>query len=323
MLMNFGIPSLLGMVLSTFLYFFWIRKDFHSMKEAYENYMFKKYIQKEFISQRELESSFDILSRLVSTNTKFFSEMDNYSEILKNRIKDIAKGKLWEFDDQSKTVEEAIDEKFDAIKLREYQRMIPGLLSKSEKPAYHDPNWDHRDDRVPAWIVLVHILFLIWTIVNAHHTVLVLGGFLFFLGFFQATIFYQNRLDLKQALLVAFFLAGLIIHGTLQAWWISPILGNLKEIPLNLTAIGITAFNDNAALTYLATLVPGFSAELKFAVVAGALTGGGLTIIANSPNPIGVAILKKYFKKGISPLKLLQYALVPTVITTLIFHILK
>lgn len=320
---NFGIKAFIAIIISTTTYYFWIKKDFNSMKEAYENYLFKKYIQHEFISQSELESSFDILSKLVSTNTKFFSEMDSYSGILKNRIKDIAKGKLWQFEDNSKTVEEAIDEKFDAIKIKEYQRIIPGLLDKSMKPSYHDPDWDHREDKVPTWMVFVHMAFLVWTIVNAHHTVLVLGGFLFYLGFFQATIFYQNRLDLKQALLVAFFLSGLIIHGTLQAWWISPILGNLKEIPLNFTAIGITAFNDNAALTYLATLVPNFSETLKYAVVSGAITGGGLTIIANAPNPIGVAILKKYFKKGISPIHLVLYALIPTAITTVIFHLLK
>lgn len=323
MFMHFGIKALISIALSTSVYYVFIHKDFNEMKDAYEIYRFKKFIQSEYISQRELEDSFDILSKLVSTNTKFFSEMDNYSAILKNRIKDIAKGQLWEFEDNSKTIESAIDEKFDYIKIREYQRILPGLLDADKRPVYNDPSWDQREDKVPVWITLVHVGFLVWSIVNAHHTVLFLGGFLFYLGFFQATNFYQNRLDLKQALLVAFFLSGLIIHGTLQSWWISPILSNLQATSLNLTAIAITAFNDNAGLTYLATLVPHFSESMKYAVVAGAIAGGGLTIIANAPNPIGVAILKKYFKKGISPLHLLLYAIVPTAITTIIFHVLQ
>ena len=50
-------------------------------------------------------------------------------------------------------------------------------------------------------------------------------------------------------------------------------------------------FNDNAAITYLASLVPGFSPSLKYAVMAGAVSGGGLTVIANAPNPAGQSIL--------------------------------
>ena len=59
------------------------------------------------------------------------------------------------------------------------------------------------------------------------------------------------------------------------------------------------------AITYLSTLVPGFTDSLKYAVVAGAVTGGGLTVIANAPNPAGQALLKDYFSNGISPILLL------------------
>ena len=108
-----------------------------------------------------------------------------------------------------------------------------------------------------------------------------------------------------------------------QGWWIAPILGNLSEIPLMLGATILTAFNDNAAITYLATLVPGFSDSLKYAVVAGAVAGGGLTIIANAPNPAGVSILKKYFNDEVSPAKILAGAVVPTVIGWLIFVVFR
>jgi Na+/H+ antiporter NhaD/arsenite permease-like protein len=144
-------------------------------------------------------------------------------------------------------------------------------------------------------------------------------GMLFFLGFAQVSKDYQNRIDLKPAMLVGFFLAGLVIHGGVQGWWIAPILGSLGEMPLMAVATVLTAFNDNAAITYLATLVPGFSEGLKYAVVAGAVAGGGLTIIANAPNPAGISLLKKYFDNGVSPAGLLAAAIAPTVIVFLLF----
>jgi Na+/H+ antiporter NhaD/arsenite permease-like protein len=81
----------------------------------------------------------------------------------------------------------------------------------------------------------------------------------------------------------------------------------------------LTAFNDNAAITFLSTLVPGFTDSLKYAVVAGAVAGGGLTVIANAPNPAGQSILKKYFENGVSPAGLLKAAIVPTAIVWLVF----
>ena len=84
----------------------------------------------------------------------------------------------------------------------------------------------------------------------------------------------------------------------------------------------MTAFNDNAAITYLATLVPDFTETLKYAVVAGAVVGGGLTVIANAPNPAGQSLLQRFFPDGISPLNLFLAALLPTVIMALSFMLL-
>ena len=202
-------------------------------------------------------------------------------------------------------------------------RTIPGLLPSDKRPPYMDPNWDQREDSVPSWIIVVHLFFLIWTVINSHEPVLFLAGLLFFLGFYQVTSFYQNRLDLKPPLLVAFFLAGLIIHGTLQGWWIAPLLGSLPELGLNITAIVLTAFNDNSAITYLSTLVTDFPDELKYSIVSGAISGGGLTLIANAPNPVGQSILKRYFNNGISSGLLLKYALLPTIISATVFYLIK
>lgn len=172
---------------------------------------------------------------------------------------------------------------------------------------------------VPAWIVAVHIAFLAFVVSQSHYPVLFVGAFLFFLGFMRATEPYQSNLDLKSPLLVGFFLAGLVTHGGLQAWWIAPVLGSLTEAPLFASAAALTTFNDNALITYLATLVPDMGDALKYAVVAGAVTGGGITVIANAPNPAGQSLLSNYFDEGVSPLKLVLGALVPTLVAAAAF----
>ncbi len=182
---------------------------------------------------------------------------------------------------------------------------------------------DANDKTVPAWITLVHVLFLAWTVLNNHYPVLFIGGFLFYLAFAKATAHHQADLALRPALLVGFFLAGLVVHGGLQGWWISPLLGRLSELPLFFGAISLTAFNDNAAITYLASLVPGFTPELQYAVVSGAVAGGGLTVIANAPNPAGQSILSRFFPDGISPLSLFLGALAPTVIVSMVFLLFR
>jgi Na+/H+ antiporter NhaD/arsenite permease-like protein len=192
------------------------------------------------------------------------------------------------------------------------------LLALRPAPAERD----ERREAVPAWVTAVHLLFLGFTVWMAHHPALFLGGFLFFLAFAQATGHHQSRIDLRSPLLVGFFLAGLVIHGGLQAWWIQPVLGGLGEIPLFTGATILTAFNDNALITYLATLVPGFTEQLKFAVVAGAVTGGGLTVIANAPNPAGQSLLQRYFPGGVSPAGLFLGALGPTLIVAGSFMVL-
>ena len=194
----------------------------------------------------------------------------------------------------------------------------------------------------PLWVVLVHLAFVAWTVITLHHPAFFIGGFLFFLAFTMATHHHQYDIQLKSPLLVGFFLAGLVTHGGLQGWWISPVLSSLAEVPLFIGATILTAFNDNAAITFLASQVPAFSPDvfvmdhwisktglslanaegLEYAVLAGAVTGGGLTVIANAPNPAGQSILSKYFKDGISPLKLLLGALFPTLVMALMFMVL-
>src|SRR5690625_416047 len=177
--------------------------------------------------------------------------------------------------------------------------------------------------RVPLPLVVAHVAFLALTVVFAHHPVMFMGVFLLFLGVANAYDRHQDRLILREGLLVAFFLAGLVVLGGMQAWWLQPLLEAMSSGQVFFGATALTAFTDNAALTYLGSLVTGLSDEFKYALVAGAVTGGGLTIIANAPNPAGVSILRKYFAdETVSPLGLVLAALIPTVVSAAAFWLL-
>ncbi|MFC7335886.1 putative Na+/H+ antiporter [Haloferula chungangensis] len=167
---------------------------------------------------------------------------------------------------------------------------------------------------IPLWITLVHLGFMGFTVYFAHYPQIFILGFLFFLAFRMATAHHQHPINLKGPVLVGFFLAGLVIHGGLQGWWLAPIISSLTEAPLFIGSIILTSFNDNAAITFLASQVEGLPASLKYAVLAGAVTGGGLTVIANAPNPAGQALLGKFFGDGVSPGKLAAGAIIPTII---------
>nr|MBL8411418.1 putative Na+/H+ antiporter [Dechloromonas sp.] len=177
--------------------------------------------------------------------------------------------------------------------------------------------------RMPMTVVAIHLAFLVGVVLFAHHPVVFMGLFLFFLGYTEAYERYQDRLILREGLLVAFFLGGLVVLGGLQQWWLQQTLLGVEPGVLFFLATGLTAITDNAALTYLASLVEGVSAEFKYAIVAGAVTGGGLTIIANAPNPAGVAILKSSFvDESVSPLGLFLAALAPTCVAIAAFLLL-
>jgi Putative Na+/H+ antiporter len=179
-----------------------------------------------------------------------------------------------------------------------------------------------KEPSVPLPVVLVHLFFLTSVVVFAHNPKVFMGLFLFFLGFTAAYPRYQGRLILREGLLVAFFLAGLVVLGGQQQWWLQALLTRMSETAVYFGATALTAVTDNAALTYLGSLVQGLSPGFKYALVAGAVTGGGLTVIANAPNPAGFSILRKHFPDGaISPLWLLIAAIPPTVVALVAFWV--
>jgi hypothetical protein len=195
-----------------------------------------------------------------------------------------------------------------------FKKELQGTIKKRELPEnYLIPK---------GWKIFIHSLFLFAAVYSSHHTVILILFFILFLGFVALTEKYQDQLKLKQSLLVGVFLAGLVILGTMQAWWLRPLLIKMSEMVLFFGAVSLTAITDNAALTYLGSLAD-LDPQSQYALVSGAVIGGGLTVIANAPNPVGFGILRESFgHEGINPLKLFLWALIPTTIAILCFLIL-
>lgn len=169
----------------------------------------------------------------------------------------------------------------------------------------------------------LHFIFLLAIVLMSHHAVVFMGLFLFFLGVVKVTAPFQTELRIRESLLVAFFLGGLVVLGSMQSWWIRPILLNLNDLSLYLGTAALTAVTDNAALTYLGSQVEGLTLASKSALVGGALVGGGLTVMANAPNPIAFSVFKESFGElGISSGKLFLFALPPTLVALVAFWFL-
>ena len=183
------------------------------------------------------------------------------------------------------------------------------------------PGGNRQSGRVPALFVLLNVSILAAVVFTNHHPEAFMGLFLLFLGLAEAYRRHHDRLLLREGLMVAFFLAGLVVLGGQQRWWLQDVLSRLDETTLFYGAAALTAITDNAALTYLGSLVEGVSEDYKYALVAGAVAGGGLTVIANAPNPAGFAILKDHFdEKSINALGLLAAALPPTLVAVACFR---
>lgn len=173
---------------------------------------------------------------------------------------------------------------------------------------------------VPLFVIGVHLVCLVGIVLTAHHPAVFLGVMMMFIGFAHAYQRHQDRLLIREGLMVGFFLAGLVVLGGLQKWWLQDFLGGLEPTVLFWGATALTAVTDNAALTYLGSLVEGSTPSWQYMLVAGAVTGGGLTVIANAPNPAGYAILRPFFPdESISAGKLFLSALLPTLVAAAMF----
>jgi hypothetical protein len=195
------------------------------------------------------------------------------------------------------------------------------LLFRRELAARALGRRDEARRRVPPALVLLNVLILAAVVFTNHDPEAFMGLFLLFLGLAEAYRRHHDRLMLREGLMVAFFLAGLVVLGGQQQWWLQNVLSSLDEAALFYGAAALTAITDNAALTYLGSLVEGVSDDYKYSLVAGAVAGGGLTVIANAPNPAGFAILKDHFEdQSINALGLFAAALAPTLVAVLCFR---
>lgn len=186
-----------------------------------------------------------------------------------------------------------------------------------------DPQSTNKPTKIPLAVILMHLLFLLGVVVFAHDPIMFMWLLLFFIGYTTAYPKHQSPLILKEALLVGFFLGGLVVLGALQGWWLQPILEMMSPTAVFYGSLALTAITDNAALTYLGSLVTGTSPEFKLALVGGAVAGGGLTVIANAPNPAGIAILRAYFPNGaVSALYLLIAAIPPTLVAIAAYRLI-
>ncbi len=326
MLLNFGWKAALGIVLSNAFYWFLFRNEFAALRGKFATRALKEEVLTTHLPRESVERAVDAIQAELREKTgdikgdvaKIVGDLaERVREPLEKQcVEDMARSGI-----DRELATSAFRQRFEEVRLYRFQRELPHLLPKEQRAPFLDPAWDQREDRVPVWVTLVHVAFMGWTIANAHHPALFIPGLLFFLGFAAVTADCQNNISLKTPLLVGFFLGGLVTHGGLQGWWIEPVLGSLAELPLMAASTVLTSFNDNAAITYLSTLVPGFTEGMKYAVVAGAVSGGGLTVIANAPNPAGQSILNKHFDGGIAPIGLLKAALVPTAIMFVVFFL--
>jgi len=186
-----------------------------------------------------------------------------------------------------------------------------------------EPDNNKKEAKIPVAVILMHLLFLFGVVFFAHDPIIFMWLLLFFIGYTTAYPKHQSPLILKEALLVGFFLSGLVVLGALQGWWLQPILETMSPTTVFYSSLILTAFTDNAALTYLGSLVTGTSPEFKLALVGGAVAGGGLTVIANAPNPAGIAILRSHFTGNtVSALYLLFAAIPPTIVAILAYRLL-
>ena len=186
-----------------------------------------------------------------------------------------------------------------------------------------EPITSNQAKKIPLAVIVAHLLFLLGVVIFAHDPIIFIWLLLFFIGYTTAYPKHQSPLILKEALLVGFFLAGLVVLGGLQGWWLQPILEMMSPTAVFYGSLALTAFTDNAALTYLGSLVTGTSLDFKLALVGGAVAGGGLTVIANAPNPAGIAILRSHFPGGaVSAFYLLLAAIPPTLVTIAAYRLL-
>ncbi|WP_213357473.1 putative Na+/H+ antiporter [Chlamydiifrater phoenicopteri] len=179
-------------------------------------------------------------------------------------------------------------------------------------------------EAVPWWVVVVHILFLVAVIFVRHIPVILVGVVLTFLGFRALTIMYQSPISFTKVGMVGLFFSGLILFGDLQEWWVLALMEKVSYEGHMIISFIMSMFLDNALVNYLIFKLPSANDCYHYLAISGAMSAGGLTLMANVPNIIGYLLLRPSFKvRSVSLVWLFVAALPPAVISALIFWAFK
>ena len=325
MLTHFGWKAVLGILMANLSYFLMFRGELKRLQEAFAMNSLKDEIQQRYLKRADVEEMMDQCIGRIADRFHFVETFsDQLKEVGRELTQNLAVRALADLEGKGidpELARRAFEERNQEIQLRRMRRALPGLLPPEDRPPFLDPDWDHRGrPRAAVGDPGSHRLH------GVDHYQCPLS-----------TVFYPgvalllrlcpgNRALSKPAEPKTGAAGGLFPRrpGNPRR---SPGLvdrtgaGQFDRGSLMLGATILTAFNDNAAITFLSTLVPNFSEGMKYAVVAGAVAGGGLTIIANAPNPAGLSILKSFFDEEVSPVAILLAAALPTAILWLTFLI--
>jgi len=322
MFVHFGYKSALSVFISTGVYYLLFRKEFGSLQENYATHSLEKSISGRYLDFLKVEKNLRRIELEAGKSAHFLDTIEMGFRKMNSEVKRKLIRDSLEDDIEPMILEKVVDQTLEVMKEKELKREFPVLMGGRVARRECDPDWNNRDDRVPAWVMVVHLVFLAWTVFVSHIPVLFVAGFLFLMGFIHLTPLYQNRLNLRQPVMVGFFLGSLIVHGGLQGWWLEPVIGSLDRFSLMVGSAVLTSFNDNAAIAYLGTQIPHFTDPMRYALLAGAVTGGGLTVIANAPNPVAFSVLKRYFRNNLSMVGLFGWAVLPTLVAGILLMFL-
>ncbi|MBQ8498549.1 putative Na+/H+ antiporter [Chlamydia sp.] len=182
------------------------------------------------------------------------------------------------------------------------------------------PSSTMMSDRVPLWIIFIHVL-LVGCVILSRAIPLFLGFLLvFYLGFQRFTIFYQNPIKTAKVCFVGLFYIGIVIFGELQEWWVLDLMHGMPDFGYMMTSYLFSIFLDNALVNHIVHNLPMANDCYLYLVLVGSMSAGGLTLVSNMPNIVGYLILRPTFPHSdISLIRLFLSAVVPSIVSLSVF----
>lgn len=178
--------------------------------------------------------------------------------------------------------------------------------------------------KIPIWIICVHIAMAFAAMRFRSAPVLMGGVCIFYVFFHRLTVFYQNKIDFWKVCCLGVFFIGMSFVGGLQEWWILKLVKNSSDFGYMWAAYILSIFLDNVLVNLMMHDLPVVTDCYLYLVVAGCMSAGGLTLIANTPNIVSFATLRPFFQKpSFSFWKLFLASLFPSVLALMLFWLLR